>query len=252
MATWIAHLRIAEQFLEQKPEFDITTFTSGSLAPDCGFPNEDWSEFTPSKDVTHYFHAMGEFYDLSFFREFIAGHPLSEDPTRMSYLWGYFLHLVSDVLWYQRLASTTRSQYPALFAEKGDQAWWVVKEDWYDLDHQYIRDHPDNLFTQVFMILPDPPQFLPFLPEEGIRIQFAHIRDYYGNAHLQKGLDRPFPYLNEKTMGRFITETVTTLINLYGILQQPLPDQAGEMSLNLMDPVEYTPFPPPLGDPDLK
>lgn len=250
MATWIAHLRIAELFLDQMPEFDTAAFISGSLAPDCGLPNEDWSEFTPSKDVTHYFHAMGELHDLSFFREFITGHPLSEDPARMSHLWGYFLHLVSDALWYQRLASTTRSQYPALFAEKGDQAWWVVKEDWYDLDHSYIRDHPDNLFTKVFNTLSDPPQYLPFLPAEGIHIQFAHIREYYGNALLQKGLDRPFPYLNEKIMGRFITETVTTLSKLHGILKRPLPDHAGEMSLDLMDTVEYAPFPPPLGDPE--
>jgi hypothetical protein len=250
MATWIAHLRIAERFLDQMPEFDIAAFTSGSLAPDCGLPNKDWSEFTPSKDVTHYFHAMGELYDLSFFQEFIAGHPFSEDPARMSHLWGYFLHLVSDALWYQRLASTTQGQYPALFAEKGDQAWWVVKEDWYDLDHLYIRDHPENLFTKVFKNLADPPQYLPFLSAEGIHIQFAHIRDYYGNIHIQKGLDRPFPYLNENTMGRFITETVTTLIKLHGILQQPLPDQAGEMSLNLMNPEEYKPFPAPIGDPE--
>ncbi len=141
---------------------------------------------------------MGELYDLTFFREYIAGHPLSEDPTRLSYLWGYFLHLVSDALLYHRLASTTKAQYPGLFAEQGDQAWWVVKEDWYDLDHLYIRDHPDNLFTQVFMNLPDPPQYISFLPAEGIHIQFAHIRDYYGNARIQKGLDRPSRILMKK------------------------------------------------------
>jgi hypothetical protein len=250
MATWIAHLRIAEQILLCKPEFDPGGLICGSLAPDCGLPNEDWSVFTPPKKITHYFHAEGELYDLAFFREYLAGHPQSEDPIRMSYLWGYFLHLVSDTLWYHRLASTTKAQNPGLFAEQGDQAWWVVKEDWYDLDHLYIREHPDNLFTQVFMNLPDLPQYLPFLPEEGIRIQFAHIRDYYGNSHIQKGLDRSFPYLNEKTMGRFITETVTTLIKLQGILQQPLRHQAGEMSLRLLNPAEYTPFPPPLGDPE--
>lgn len=249
MATWIAHLRIAEHILVQKPEFDPGAFVCGSLAPDCGLPNEDWSKFTPSKDVTHYFRALGELHDLNFFREYISGHHLSENTHRMSYLWGYYLHLVSDALWYHRLASTTRSQYPDLFTEKGDQAWWEVKDDWYDLDHLYIRDHPDNLFNRIFINLPDPPQYLPFLPAEGVHIQFAHIRDYYGNAHIQKGLNRPFPYLNERTMGRFITETVTSLINLYSILQQPLPIEAGKMSINLMDAQEWMPFPPPLGDP---
>ena len=248
MATWIAHLRIAEQFLEQQPEFNIEAFVSGSLAPDCGLPNEDWSVFTPPKKVTHFNPGKGEIHDLTFFRQFLAGHKLSEDILRFSYLWAYFLHLVSDALWYRRLASTTRDQFPDLFAEKGDQAWWVVKEDWYDLDHLYILNHPDNLFSQVFLNLPDPAQYIPFLPAEGIHIQFAHIRDYYKNAHIQKGLDRPFPYLNESTMGKFIHETVNSLVKMHAILQNPLPAQVGNMSLSLMEPGEYAAFPPPLGD----
>ena len=248
MATWIAHLRIAEQLLEHLPGFDTTSFVCGSIAPDCGLPNKDWSEFSPPKQITHYYVIAGEMHDLTFFREYLAGHLLSEDPQRMSYLWGYFLHLVSDLLWYHRLASTTRAQYPALFEEKGNQAWWVVKEDWYDLDHRYLRDHPDSLFWNMFINLPDPPQYVLFLPAEGIRIQFAHIREYYSNAHIEKGLDRPFPYLNEKTMGHFITETVKSLVKLYAVLQDPLPVDMGEMSLALMSAEEFAPLPPPLGD----
>lgn len=249
MATWMAHLRIAEQLMEQLPDFDTGSFVSGSIAPDCGLPNEDWSEFTPPKQVTHYHHKTGELLDLRFFREYLAGHPLTEDPKRISFLWGYYLHLTTDELWYTRLAATTRQEYPALFAEKGDQAWWVVKEDWYDLDHRYLRDNPDSLFWKVFMTQPDPPQYLPFLPAQGIMLQFAHIREYYSNAHVEKGLERPFPYLNEATMQRFIRETVESLFKLYTALQQPLPVGLGEMSLELMLPAEYTAIPPPLGDP---
>jgi hypothetical protein len=248
MATWIAHLRIAESLLKVLSEFDPASYVAGSIAPDCGLPNKDWSEFTPPKEITHYYVSPGKMRDLIFFREYLAGHSLSEDPERMSYLWGYFLHLVTDLLWYHRLASTTREQYPALFAEKGDQAWWVVKEDWYDLDHRYLRDHPDSLFWTMFVDLPDPPQYVPFLSAQGIHIQFAHIREYYCNAHIEKGLDRLFLYLNEATMQHFIHDTVASLIGLYAVLQQPLTDGVGEMSLGLMNPEEYAPFSPPLGD----
>jgi hypothetical protein len=248
LATWIAHLRIAEELLIQLPTFDAESFVSGSIAPDCGLPNEDWSIFTPSKEITHYFRAMGVLHDLTFYREYLAGQDTRFDQKRMSYLWGYFLHLVSDALWYRRLASTTREQYPALFTEKGDQAWWVVKEDWYDLDHRFLRNHPSSLFWKVFTNLPDPPQYVPFLPVEGIHIQFAHIRDYYGKAHIEKGIDRPFPYLNEKTMARFVAETVKSLLKLYEILRDPSTDVILNMSLELMHPEEYAAFPAPLGD----
>ncbi|MBN2258093.1 MAG: zinc dependent phospholipase C family protein [Anaerolineaceae bacterium] len=248
MATWIAHLRIAEMLLNELTELDPAMFVSGSIAPDCGLPNEDWSQFTPPKQITHFYVAPGEMHDMLFFREYLEGHLLAENTSRMSYLWGYFLHLVSDLLWYHRLASTTRSQYPALFAEKGEQAWWVVKEDWYDLDHKYLRDHPESLFWKTFINLRDPPQYVPFLPAEGIHIQFAHIRDYYGNARVQKGIDRPFPYLNETTMLRFIKNTVASLLKLWSTLQQPLSGKVGAISLNLLNPEEYGPIPPPLGD----
>ena len=249
MATWIAHLRIAEQILQQIPDLDSASFICGSIAPDCGLPNEDWSEFTPPKQITHYHHKTGELLDLRFFREYLAGHPSCKYPKRMSFLWGYFLHLTTDELWYLRLAATTRQEHPALFAEKGDQAWWVVKEDWYDLDHLYLHNHPESLFWKIFMLQNDPPQYLSFLPGEGIKIQFAHIREYYSNAHIEKGLERPFPFLNEATMQRFIRETVETLCRLYSKLQHPLSKAVGEMSLELMVPDEFAAIPPPLGDP---
>lgn len=54
MGTWISHLRIAENFLVEHPELDHTLFTIGNLAPDSGVPNEDWSQFDPPKEQTHF------------------------------------------------------------------------------------------------------------------------------------------------------------------------------------------------------
>lgn len=46
MATWIAHLRIAENILRNGRGLDKTAFVSGNIAPDAGVPNEDWSIFS--------------------------------------------------------------------------------------------------------------------------------------------------------------------------------------------------------------
>ena len=52
MATWIAHLRIAENLLGLFPELDPAGFAVGSIAPDSGIPDEKWEKFTPPIEVT--------------------------------------------------------------------------------------------------------------------------------------------------------------------------------------------------------
>jgi hypothetical protein len=41
MATWIAHLRLAENLLERIPGLDEAQFAIGNVAPDSGIPDEN-------------------------------------------------------------------------------------------------------------------------------------------------------------------------------------------------------------------
>lgn len=61
MASWIFHLRVGDRVFEQL--FDILPheFIVGNIAPDCGVPNEDWSAFTPSKEISHFKTDAGDF-----------------------------------------------------------------------------------------------------------------------------------------------------------------------------------------------
>jgi hypothetical protein len=43
MATWITHLRIAENILNKGYNLETTPFTVGNISPDSGVPNEDWT-----------------------------------------------------------------------------------------------------------------------------------------------------------------------------------------------------------------
>ncbi len=54
MATWIAHLRIAEKLLNKGYNFEPKAFVVGNIGPDSGVPNEDWSSFNPPKKITHW------------------------------------------------------------------------------------------------------------------------------------------------------------------------------------------------------
>ena len=54
MASWMVHLRIADELLPHLKGVEETAFVMGNIAPDSGVPNEDWSAFHPPKTATHF------------------------------------------------------------------------------------------------------------------------------------------------------------------------------------------------------
>ena len=53
MASWMAHLRVADKLLDEIGDLPQAHFIVGNIAPDSGEPNEDWSVFIPSTDISH-------------------------------------------------------------------------------------------------------------------------------------------------------------------------------------------------------
>lgn len=54
MASWVTHLMIADRVMKQCPVLDRHEFCVGYIASDCNVENEDWTSFTPSREVTHW------------------------------------------------------------------------------------------------------------------------------------------------------------------------------------------------------
>lgn len=54
MATWVTHLLVADEVIRQVPFLSMHEFYVGNIAPDCNVENEDWTSFTPSREVTHW------------------------------------------------------------------------------------------------------------------------------------------------------------------------------------------------------
>ena len=215
MGTWICHLRIAEKLLPHFPVLDKVTFAYGNLAPDSGIPNETWTEFDPPKEVTHYLQkgeGEDQIRDLSYHREHLA-HVKPEDDIKLySFRFGYFCHLLCDILWMKRIGATTKKEFKREFTEDEDAAIEMVKNDWYGLDQLYVRDHPENIFWRVIHKTASPPSYLPFISEAALHQQFAYIRKFYGEPDPKWFVDRPYPYLNEHTMTRIIDDTVSAIL----------------------------------------
>jgi hypothetical protein len=224
MATWIAHLRIAENLLGMIPGLDPHSFVVGSVAPDSGIPDEKWEKFTPPGEVTHFRAPKGSLYpsaDKEFYRQHLADAPFpGSDPKKASFLFGYFCHLVTDNLWHAMISVPTRERYQVEFGTIPGFVW-EVKKDWYGLDFEYVRSHPDSLYWRVFLVCDYPINYLEFLIPEGVRQSLAHIQEYYQrqDAHAEERVNRQRLYLTEPEMSHFVETATRTLLESWQRLQ---------------------------------
>jgi len=252
MGSWISHLRIAENLLGRLSGLDEVGFTFGCLAPDSGKPNADWTVFDPPKEVSHFLsggEGENSVQDLRFYRQYLLPYDRRQDPAVYSFLVGYFVHLVSDRLWSAKVGKASRQYYADLFNGRAEfAAWDIIKEDWYGLDHLYVRAHPDCLFWRVFLVQPIPASALPFVPQDSFERQMQHIREYYSQPSPDLVLDRRFPYLNEATMARYVDETSASLVKIMRLLAACPPPEGLDSATLLLTSGETAPFAAPLGD----
>jgi hypothetical protein len=184
MATWIAHLRLAENLLGTLEGLDAHSFALGNIAPDSGVPDEKWENFTPPKEVSHFIvptkDDAWQIVDLEFYRRYLASAPWPADGAeRFTFLLGYFLHLVTDNLWNWWIVRPVVERFRDEF-EADEGFIWTVKHDWYGLDIAYLQGHPDSLFYRVFLDCEYVVDYdLDFMPAEGLRRQLDHIKTFY-------------------------------------------------------------------------
>ena len=233
MATWIAHLRLAEELLKHIPNLDKAQFAIGNIAPDSGIPDEKWEKFNPPPAVTHFqnpANAQRDNLDLDFYRGYLAKADPG-DTGRFSFRLGYFFHLVTDNLWSRLVGRPTKERYPEQFATDPNFIW-TVKEDWYGQDFIYLRDHPASLFWQVFLDAQPEGFDLDFIPREAIEQQLRYIKTFYQQVddEAQARYTRPYLYFSQADMDGFITQASGDLLRIYRLLWPSAPDVTGKFS----------------------
>jgi hypothetical protein len=233
MATWIAHLRIAENLLERIPSLDSGQFAIGNIAPDSGIPDEKWEKFSPPPEVTHFKRSKSvhkDIADLEFYREYLIGIS-QDDVERFSFRLGYFFHLITDNLWTIEVGKPTQKRFPKKFATD-DKFIWEVKKDWYGLDHIYVRDHPNCLYWRIFLDANPASVDMDFLPPEAVSRHLGFVKGYYQmeSEEIQEMVTRPKKYLSKEDMDTFVDESTAKLYVIYQILWPTPPALDGKFS----------------------
>ena len=222
MASWIVHLRVAQAVMERVAALCPQEFVVGNIAPDSGVPNADWSAFSPSKDISHFYvrDARGK-HAIS--PELFAERYLSQaqlcryDARQRSFYLGYFCHLMTDVYWTNDIFACSVRADEAAYRADPSATVWKWKKDWYDLDFLYLRDHPD---FEAFALYAQATNFENVYMDEFSADAFAlrcrYILDFYRDDTQHGVLDREYPYLTRERMDAFVRDTADRVIAAIG------------------------------------
>lgn len=181
---------LADRVLEVCPRLDRRGFCVGNIAPDCNVENEDWTDFTPSRAVTHWMTAdRKSAADCeSFYTEYIEkrGYLISTNEER-SFLLGYYAHLIADAelqryirdegrvaaVWSRIKAHPRLSVLSTGLSEDWDTAKGLISKvermkDIYTIEAEYLEAHPDSGYLTEIIGLEGFPDYIDYLPSGAI------------------------------------------------------------------------------------
>ena len=190
MATWVTHLMIADSVLKHFPGLDRRGFCVGNIAPDCNVENEDWTAFTPSREVTHWMEgARKKASDCdAFYEEYIAKRKdRIGSSEEYAFLMGYYAHLITDAA-FQKMArdeERVKAVWNRIWENKdlqerstGMEETWdnakklIPKRVWirhiYALEAEYLNSHPNSGYLTEILTLKEFPDYIDYLPEGAI------------------------------------------------------------------------------------
>jgi hypothetical protein len=214
MATWIAHLRVAEEILNKGYSLDSKPFIVGNIGPDSGVPNEDWSIFNPPKKITHWLGQDNKINAQGFWDKYLNDKGIGESTELCSFKIGYFVHLLTDIEWSKLFEEKKKEDLYKGGLEKDEKFIWEIKKDWYGLDYLYLEKHSQCIFNTIFKHITKVPDYLDYFPRGALEKQVKYINEFYLGEN--KETKDNFIYLSEVEMDNFIysaTEVIDNLLN---------------------------------------
>ena len=233
MATWVTHLMIADSVLKHFPSLERRGFCVGNIAPDCNVENEDWTAFTPSREVTHWM--QGERKKASdcdaFYEEYIAKRRNRiESAEEYAFLMGYYAHLITDAAFQKMIRYENRviaawkriKENKALREQStGMEETWdnakklIPKRVWvghiYSLEAEYLKAHPDSGYLTEILPLKEFPDYIDYLPKGAI-VRKIGVMGYLPKINENLG---EWIALSREEYEAYIQETIQTILDRF-------------------------------------
>ena len=232
MAEWVSHLIVADRVLEILPQLSRHEFCVGNIAPDCNIPNEDWTEFTPSRALTHWMQDNRKKASdcVRFYDEYIIARlDAIKTKEELSFLLGYYAHLITDVELQRTMRDEGRvaaawkrvKEIPELhdMADGLEENWDSLKKlmpnreermkDFFVIEREYLDEHPDSGYFTEIKGLEKFPDYIDYLPQGAIPMK---VKMMYYMPTLEEGRNSFVGFSREEYEG-FLERAVNHVIN---------------------------------------
>ncbi len=230
MATWITHMIIVDNLFKKGMNLDEKGFSVGNIAPDCNVENEDWSEFTPPREVTHWMNGKSKLtadYE-GFFDEYIKDKEFNSD-EHISFLLGYYSHLVTDVEFQKFIRDDKRVKNIFSRVKSNENLYKEIRDcsedfdtlkrvfgkhnifyDIYVQEFNYLKDNPNSKYNTVLKRINDFPDYLDYLSKGAITRKLSIVKDY---LDVKQQRDE-FIFFSEHEFKEFLEETSSLIYEL--------------------------------------
>ena len=203
MATWLAHMRIAEYFMNIDKQINGVDFLVGSIAPDCGVPNKNWSKFTPEKHITHWL-LDGKNIDAENFRtKYIV-----KNENGFSFYLGYYFHLLTDIAFSRYFKKVTEQIQTDIDLKQ------KVTQDYLNQDFIYLQNNPNSVFYTTFSKIKEfDNNYLDFFSKDAFTERIKHITNNY--LAESRHSTSEFPAIYKLDLDLFVNDTISLLKEFY-------------------------------------
>ena len=230
MANWITHTILAERLLARGLDIDDRGFVVGNIAPDCNQENEDWSAFTPPREITHWMLGSSKLSvdHQAFFDAHIAGRSFS-DRQEYAFLLGYYAHLVTDHC-YQRFVRNPQRVadcFSRLHFDANKSSRMTGMPETFDAlktifgrnalfrniaiyENNWAFEHPNSAYHQILRKVVQFPDYLPMFPAGAVSRKIAVMT----GETTQRYPEDPFPFFTKQEWQDFLTDTEERLLQM--------------------------------------
>lgn len=225
---------VADKVLSTLQNLKRKEFCVGNIAPDCNVENEDWTQFTPSREVTHWMSASRKTAaDCDkFFEEYIEKRRENiRSDKELSFLYGYYSHLVTDAEFQrcmrdeERVAASWKriknNEELAKRAHGMPETFDYVKKlinkdermaEIYAIEAEYLQTTPNSGYMTEILPLKEFPDYIDYLPHGAI------VRKIGVMGYLPKKPEKEIEFIcfSKEEYYKIINNSVNTVIKKIG------------------------------------
>lgn len=216
MASWMIHLRVAQQLYRQLNIESANEFVLGNIAPDSGIPAEDGTGFVPEKSISH-FYAWDrngiKYIDEGLFIQqyFTPEHRFVYTKEEDSFFFGYLTHLLTDKIWAREIVLPAKERQNELYRSNPELFWDTIKTDWYNMDFMYLKSNPSFEAFQIYRRIKNLKNtYMDIFPENAFEERRQFVLDFYANG--AANIEEHSTYLSKEELDVFVTSAVNEIM----------------------------------------